>query len=42
MMSKGSCDTEDWRNDAEKSASIPEITDTFKYIRIENFYFKLQ
>ncbi len=42
MMSEGSCDTEDWSNDAENSALIPEITDTFKYIKIENCYFKLQ
>ncbi len=32
MISEGSCDTEDWSNDAENSA--------LQYIQIENRYFK--
>ncbi len=36
-----SCDTEDWSNDDENSASIPEINYMFKYITTENSYFKL-
>ncbi len=27
MISEGSCDTEDWSNDAENSALITEIND---------------
>ncbi len=34
MISEGSCDTEDWSNDAENYI--------LKYIQIENCYFKLQ
>ncbi len=34
-----SCDTEDWSNDAEKSAFL--YRDKL-YIKIEIFYFKLQ
>jgi len=38
MISEGSCDTEDWGNDAEiNSARINDI----KYIKMENSYFKL-
>jgi hypothetical protein len=29
MISEGSCDTEDWRNDAENSALITGINYTF-------------
>ncbi len=32
MISKGSCDTEDWSNDAEISALITEINYILKYI----------
>ncbi len=42
MISEGSCDTEDWSNDAENSALITEINSILKYIKIENCYFKLQ
>ncbi len=42
MISEGSCDTEDWSNDAENSALITEINYIWKYIKIENCYFKLQ
>ncbi len=42
MISEGSCDTEDWRNDAENSALIKRINYILKYIKIENCYFKLQ
>ncbi len=41
MISEGSCDTEDWSNDAENSACITEINDVLQYIHIENGYFKL-
>ncbi len=36
MISEGSCDTEDWSNDAKNS----EINDIWQYIHIENTYFK--
>ncbi len=43
MISEGSCDTEDWSNDAENSALITAINYIFNYIKIENvilkFYF---
>ncbi len=42
MISEGSYDTEDWSNDAENFALITEIHYILKYIKIENFYFKLQ
>ncbi len=42
MISKGSCDTEDWSNDAENFASITEINYILKYIKIDNCHFKLQ
>ncbi len=42
MISEGSCDTEDWSNDAKNSALITEINYIFNYIKIENCYFKLQ
>ncbi len=38
MISEGSCDTEDWSNDAENSALITEINYILKYIYIENSY----
>ncbi len=40
MISEGSCDTEDWSNDAENSALITEISYILQYIQIENGYFK--
>ncbi len=42
MISEGSCDTEDWSNDAENSALITEINYILQYIHIENSYFKLE
>ncbi len=42
MISEGSCDTEDWSNDAEKSACFTGINYILKYIKVENCYFKLQ
>ena len=39
MISEGSCDTEDWSNDAENSAFITGINDILKYIQIQNSYF---
>ncbi len=42
VISEGSCDTEDWSNDAENSALITAINYSLKYIQIENCYFKLQ
>ncbi len=49
MISEGSCDTEDWSNDAENSALhhskginyFIEYINILKYIKIENSYFKL-
>ncbi len=40
MISEGSCDSEDWSNDAENSAFITEINYILKHIQIENIYFK--
>ncbi len=40
MISKGSCDTEDWSNDVKNSALIAGINYFLKYIQIENIYFK--
>ncbi len=40
MISEGSCDTEDWSNDAENSALTSGINYILKCIHIENFYFK--
>ncbi len=40
MISEGSCDTEDWSNDAENTDLITEINYILKYIQIENSYFK--
>ncbi len=41
MISEGSCDTEDWSNDAENSALITEINYILQYTRKENRYFAL-
>ncbi len=41
MISEGSCDTEDWRNDAENTALITAINYILPYISIEDSYFKL-
>ncbi len=38
MISEGSCDTEDWSDDAENSAAINYI---LLYIHIEDNYLKL-
>ncbi len=38
MISKGSCDTEDWSNDAENSALITEINYILQYIQIEKLF----
>jgi len=38
VISEGSCDTEDWSNDAENSDLITGIKYTLKYIQIENSY----
>ncbi len=35
MISEGSCDSEDWSNDAENSALITETNYILKYIKIE-------
>ncbi len=42
MISEGSCDTEDWINDAENTALITEINyKSLTDIHIENMLFKL-
>ncbi len=41
LISEGSCDTEDWSNDAENSALITEINYILTDIHIENSSFKL-
>ncbi len=41
MISVGSCDTEDWSNDAENSALITGINYILQYTRIEKQLFKL-
>jgi len=39
MISEGSCDTEDWSNDAENLALSSQVLNyIFKYITIENNY----
>jgi len=38
MIFRGSCDPEDWSNDAEYSALIPGIIYILKCIQIENSY----
>jgi len=42
VISEGSCDTEDWSNDAEHSALISEINYTSKHIQTENGFSILQ
>ncbi len=41
MISDGSCDTEDWSNDAENPALITGTHDLLKYIQTENSCLKL-
>jgi len=41
LQYEGSCDTEDWSNDAENSDLITGINYILQYIHIENSYFKL-
>ncbi len=41
MISEGSCDTEDWSNDAENTALIVGINAILTDIHIENSCFKL-
>jgi len=41
IISVGSCDTEDWSNDAVNSALITGINYILKTIKIANSYFKL-
>ncbi len=41
MISEGSCDTEDWSNDAENAALIIGINYIWKYFIIEKCYLKL-
>ncbi len=41
MISEGSCDTEDWSNDAENSALITRINYILQYIHKGNSSFKL-
>jgi len=40
MISEGSCDTEDWNNDAENSTLITGINELQSIWKIENSYFK--
>ncbi len=39
IISEGSCDTEDWSNDAENTTV--HHRNSFQYIQIEKSYFKL-
>ncbi len=41
MISEGSCDTEDWSNDAENTDLITEINYILQRIHVENSYMKL-
>ncbi len=41
MISEGSCDTEDWSNDAENSASHHKNKLRVKIYQIQNRYIKL-
>ncbi len=41
MISEGSCDTEDWSNDAENTALITEINYSLQFIQIEHRYLEL-
>ncbi len=38
MISEGSCDTEDWRNDAENSALITAINYILLYINTKQLF----
>ncbi len=38
MISEGSCDTEDWSDDAEDSACITGIDYILKYIKIQKLF----
>ncbi len=38
LISEGSCDTEEWSNDAENTALITAINYILLYITIENIY----
>ncbi len=38
IISEGSCDTEDWSNDAENSALITRINYILQYIQVQNRY----
>ncbi len=40
MISKGSCDPEDWSDDAKNSALMTGINYILKNIQIENIYFE--
>ncbi len=42
MISEGSCDTEEWSNDAETQLLNHRIHLLLKYIQIDNSYFKLK
>jgi len=42
VISEGSCDTEDWSNDAGNSALITGINYTLLYIHKENRWFTLE
>ncbi len=41
MISEGSCDTEDWSNDAGNSDLITGINYILKYVKLEKHDFKL-
>ncbi len=41
MISEGSCDTEDWSNDAENTAFITGINYILSSIQIENSFSEL-
>ncbi len=41
MISEGSCDTEEWSNDAENSALITEIYYIYYILNVVNFKFTL-
>ncbi len=40
MISEGSCDTEEWNDNAENSALIERDKLLLEYIKIETGYFK--
>jgi len=41
VISEGSCDTEDWSNDAENTALITGINYILKHIQIKKSLFEL-